>query len=761
MIKAKEKRLYPENLIRDFSKSLGLSFRFSELLISRGIDTLEKAKTFLSPKTANLSDPYLLKGIKESVERIKRAKDNGETVVVYGDYDADGITATTILSKCLLEYGIRKVIPVIPEREDGYGLSIDVLERFLDEDDNPELLITVDCGISAVKEVMELQDLDIDVIITDHHEIPDEIPSTTVVNCKLDGELFDGLCGAGVAYKLCYALIGEKANKYLDLVAIATVADNMPILGENRIIVSHGLELMKSGRCQPSVNTLISSAGMKEFTTSGIGYALAPRINAAGRMGNAYSALELFLTDDERKRQELATKLQEYNVKRQISCDELYQDAKSRLKDKVRKRVIVLFGEKWKTGLLGIVAAKLCEEYFKPVILFTERDGVLHGSARSIQSVNIFKAISEVKEYTVEFGGHSQAAGVSVEKDKLEKFENALDDYLKNNYVVSDFKKTTEVEEILTDKFSMEFAKEIELLEPCGAGNKKPLFAVNVGSVLANVTKAGSTHVLITTDYIDMIYFGGYQKLPLLLSPVSKTIVFESNVSTFNGREYLKGTVKEISTEYKDGDEEKATILGQNLNLLLNSKGDAKTIKKEDAQDIINRCISDVYGTLFVLYNPENHNKYKGLENFESSVYSPNLSGNVNCLCYGFSGQNANEYDKIVYLDSPLQIPQFKGESFVVDELDGFVNFDLSTDREIFKNIFIEIKKLGNSSFDTIRLKRCGNLDYSIFEIEFAIKVFFELGFIILKDGRYMLNPFMENKGLDKSIIYNEMLKKK
>ena len=297
------------NSIKNLSKSSNLLCETAAILYSRGYDTLEKIDKFLNAGKQNFYSPFLLSGVKEAVERLLAAKENGETVVIYGDYDADGICATTVLYRTLIEYGVN-VYAVVPEREDGYGLSQKSIDEVC-ENIFPDLLITVDCGISSHDEVEYLKDLGVDVIVTDHHELPKILPDCTVINCKLkDQEYpFDSLCGAGVAYKLATALIGEKANKFLDIVSLATVADSMPLVSENRDIVTEGLKNIKNGKVCKAIKSLIEISGIKEITASSLAFGVAPRVNAAGRMGDANSALKMFLSDSDFDVQKLSTAL--------------------------------------------------------------------------------------------------------------------------------------------------------------------------------------------------------------------------------------------------------------------------------------------------------------------------------------------------------------------------------------------------------------------------------------------------------------------
>lgn len=736
MIRIKERAIADKNLISEISLSLGVSEKLSWMLVERGCQSVESARKFLTPTISDLYDPFLLKGISEAVERISLAKQNGETVVIYGDYDADGISAVTVLCRTLKLYGI-DAVAVVPERENGYGLTEEVLSGVLEEY-YPDLIITVDCGISAVKEVAELKDLGVDVIITDHHEIPEQIPDCTVINCKIkegNDYPFDGLCGAGVAFKLAQALIGKKAEQFLDVVAVATIADSMPLLSENRAIVKEGLRLIKSGRCCNAIKALARIGGLKEANSTAIAYTIAPRINAAGRMGDAKSALSAFLSDDINEIESYAKLLNDYNVKRQSECDLLYRSAKAMVSQKSPdNRVIALHSPDWKAGLVGIVAAKLVEEYSKPVILFTEKDGLFHGSARSVAGVNMFKALSAVKDVAVDFGGHAQAAGVTVKAEDFEEFECKLNEYLVENCDVSDFIQITEVEEIVTEKFTVEFARELSLLEPFGISNKKPLFAVDCGKAFATPIKIGSPHISFKTDHIDLLMFNGFEKLNLLNSEIDKTIVFEPNISIFNGKESLKGHIKEIATVVSCSDGVKSAVLSGQLDFL-NENGSFISIDDDGVKGLLRLARKEIYGTLFIVNSLNTLQKFEDTKHFTKSVLAPDGKGNISVITYGSDGKIPEGYDKIVYLDKPLSVIETDKEVYVNCQTDGACGYNIRTERESLGKVFVAIK---NRPQGFIRITELlDSVDLDIDTVTFAVKVFVELGLVIPQGGRY------------------------
>lgn len=571
-MKIKERNFTKEQLnsISELSKEFGITELTLKILYGRGYTDKESIEKFLNPSKDNFISPYFLSGVEDAVKRITLARDNNETVVVYGDYDADGICATTILYKALKIFGI-DAYTVIPERENGYGLSESVINEVIDNY-FPDLIITVDCGISAKNEVEYLKDLGVDVIVTDHHEIPEELPDCTVINCKLKNQeySFDGLCGAGVAYKLSYALIGEDANQFLDLVSVATVADSMPLIGENRDIVKEGLEIIKRGESDKPLKTLLNLTGVKDITASSLGYSVAPRINAAGRMGDAYSCLKLFLSTNFGEIDELSKKLLNYNVSRQTECEKLYEEVKERLKTEgIYKNVIVLYGSEWMSGLVGIVASKIADEYYLPTILFTKSGDNLHGSARSIDGINVYNAIASAEEYIINFGGHSQAAGVTIKESDIENFAKKLSEHISSEYDDEVFERTLIVDGILDNGISFKTARELQKLEPCGIANKKPIFAVKVENLRLNVIK--DVHLSFNHNGFDYIYFNSIKNLELLKSKDEKTLIYEPNLSSYNGRDYLKGYVKTIA-DVKASNDDESVIRKSILSLLENNE---------------------------------------------------------------------------------------------------------------------------------------------------------------------------------------------
>ncbi len=741
-----------KNLIEQLSKSSGLTRETCTLLYKRGITSLEKINSFINPSKNDLIDPYKLSGISEAVERITKAKEENQVVVIYGDYDADGICATSVLYKALKKFGILANV-VVPERENGYGLSVEVIDQVA-ETYFPDLLITVDCGISNKNEVEYLQEIGIDVIVTDHHEIPEILPDCTVINCKLCGQeySFNGLCGAGVAYKLAYALIGESANEYLDYVAIATVADNMPLTMENRIIVKMGLDLIINRRGAKSIQMLANACQVKEITSSSLAFGLAPRINAAGRMGNAYLALKFFTEQDDNL-QELCNQLISYNIERQERCETLYKEAKELIeKMGVPDKIIVIYKESWQNGLIGIIAARIVEEYHLPCIILSGNNGVLHGSARSIEGINIFETIKSASSLLIDFGGHEQASGVTISKENVPLFTQKLKEYISKTYSQSVYERVVEVDDFLTENISFNFVKELELFEPCGAGNKKPLFAVDISRTQTRRLKSTSSHVLVSVSNVELMYFNGEKDINLLESDVKKQIVFELGINSFNNREYVTGYIKSVYEQFSITN-----------SVIINSiKKACKDICSSEVcgdYSEYNGDISSVnpygYGKLICVNNPKNVDKINLSQFVKTASLVTSEKGKTLVKVGGISDEEAFLYKEIIFVDKPFIFPKLRG---VVNYLIGEESYKRCLTREIVVNIYKEFVKLLNTERVTESLKTYSIIkgEYTLEQSIFVIEIFKELGIIKSLGGYLIIDKNIKND-LTNSKIYQAL----
>ena len=752
IIKKQQLSNYEKNLIQDLSNKSRLSFEMVALLYSRGIKTLDQINGFIYPSKKSFYSPFLLKDIDKAVKRISQAKEENQTVVIFGDYDADGILATSVLYKALQVYGIQ-AITVVPERDNGYGLTEEVIDCVISEY-LPDLIITVDCGISCFKEVEYIQDLGVDIIVTDHHEIPEILPNCITVNCKLQGQEypFSGLCGCGVAYKLASALIGEKADEYLDLVAIATIADSMPLIEENRAIVKEGLNLIKNSKCQKAVEILVKESQLKEVTAGSIAFSISPKINAAGRMNDAFTALRFFTTNDEQEMSVLVKSLIEYNAKRQDGCNELHLKAKEKIaKQGCPEKVIVLYDENWQQGLLGIISARIAEEYNLPCVILSKSGDSYHGSARSIEGINIYDALCYAKEYLEEFGGHAQAAGVKIKEENIALFTEKLKEFVSKNINKQIFNKKIIVEDIDIDDLTIKFAKELSLLEPFGIANEKPLFSTCVEDIIIRKMKADSPHLIICLDKFDLLYFYGESKLDLLTCSSKKNIVFELGVSTYNQKESLTGYVKAVEEEFAVTDELSINCALKVCNDILSTEinGDFTQF----SQDTLSSIDPFGYGTLICVNNQKNLDKFS-LNQFTITANSVvNLKSKTVVKVGGVTDEEAFLYKRVIYLDTPFILPKIRGVNNVVNT--SLQSYEPCLTREVVVDVYKKVVKLYNEGRVLLNDKIYKKIEcnYTLEQIVFAIETLKELG-IIKRKGELLVVDNSVKNDLSNSTIF-------
>ena len=485
----------------ELSKKINISPEISQILNNRGINDEKDAEIFMNPSLEYLRDPFLMKDMKKATERIKKAIENKERIYIYGDYDVDGVSSTSILYIYFksIDYPVKYYIP--NRLEEGYGINEDAIRKI--SNDGCDLIITVDCGITSVNEVGLANELGIDVIITDHHECQSDVPDAyAIVNPKQDdcNYPFDMLCGCGVAFKMIQALTDEEEFKtsmfdYLEVVTLATICDIVPLIDENRIIVKNGLKLMKEGK-NLGLRELIKVCGIEtsKIGSSHIGYSVGPRINASGRLGHSYLGVQLFTTDLEDEAKEIANILEAKNIERQMIESKMYKEAEDVISSSENykdDKVLVVAKEGWQHGIIGIVASKLTEKYYKPTILLTIEDGEATGSARSIKGFSIFDALVSCKDLMNKFGGHEQAAGLALNAENIEELRkrvNKIADYnLNKDDLIENIKVEYELEE---ESATLDLVDNLHKLEPFGLSNPSPRFIMR-DLLLTNIYKMG------------------------------------------------------------------------------------------------------------------------------------------------------------------------------------------------------------------------------------------------------------------------------
>jgi single-stranded-DNA-specific exonuclease len=480
----------PHRQADDLAQALGLSEITASVLVRRGYGDPDAARAFLAGEQP-LSDPFLIENMSAAVERIRDAVAGGKRICVHGDYDVDGICATVLAVLVLRELGA-DVEWHLPSRfDEGYGVSGNTLERLAEE--GCGLVLTVDCGITAVDEVRRARELGLDVVITDHHRAGDELPDCPVVATK-------ALCGTGVAFKLGQALLGpdsEVLRRHLDLVALATIADVVPLLDENRTLTIAGLRTLSRTQ-KPGLQALMKVAHVDPATveTGQIGFRLAPRINAAGRLGHPRAALELLLTDDADEARRLADRLEELNRDRQAVEDKILRAAIAQVEEwpeaKRRRKAYVVWGEDWHEGVIGIVASRLVERYNRPIVLLAGGDGMWKGSGRSIASFDLHGGLRECAQFLQRFGGHRAAAGLSILPEFVEPFADAFAAQAEGLLAPEDLVPTTVVDAVLPRgaKLTLDLCEELRRLAPFGLGNPE-VTLLAAGCELGDLTTVG------------------------------------------------------------------------------------------------------------------------------------------------------------------------------------------------------------------------------------------------------------------------------
>ena len=480
------------------AKKAGLGPEAARLLFSRGIKDEDSLSRFLAPSLDDLHDPYLLHDMDKAVNRIRRAIEQGEFILVYGDYDADGMTSASILKETLEQLGAECLVYLPNRFTDGYGPNASVYKYFI-EQQGISLIVTVDNGVAGHEAIDLAQSMGVDVIVTDHHSLPEVLPDAHAIVHPEHPEAdypFKHLAGCGVAFKLACALLEEVQVELLDLVAIGTIADMVSLTDENRIMVQYGLEILRN-TLRIGLQELFEVAGISssDLTEETVGFQLAPRLNALGRLDDPNPAIDLLTGFDDEGVREIALMIQDKNEERKEIVQAIYEEAKSLVDP--NKSVQVLAKEGWNPGVLGIVAGRLLEEIGQTVIVLNIEDGRAKGSARSIEAVDIFEALDPHRELFIAFGGHAGAAGMTLEVDKLEALSELLEAYITEKGLDVATKNNLRLDENLDlDALTIETVKNFERLAPFGMDHQKPVFYIRDFQVEnARTMGAGNAHL--------------------------------------------------------------------------------------------------------------------------------------------------------------------------------------------------------------------------------------------------------------------------
>ncbi len=509
--------------VQKLAKEINISDSIARILLHRGISTYDQAKEFFRPQFTNLHDPFLMDGMELAVGRIEKALQNKERILVFGDYDVDGTNSAAMLYLYFRELGAETMFHIPDRIKEGYGISKTGIDR--GKDFGATLLISVDCGITAIEQVEYARTLGIEVIICDHHEPGEGLPKAFAVldplkpNCPYP---FKYLCGCGVGFKLMQAL-AQRAGKpenvypYADFTTLATTADIVPLVGENRILTKIGLQQINA-KPRPGIQALINSSGVElgKISTGQIVFVLAPRINAVGRMGDATRAVKLLTSEDEFTAMQLAQVLEEENRNRRKIDEDTFFKAQELVETSLNSGnhpAIVLHHQDWHPGVIGIVASRLVEKYYRPTIMLTTVDGVAKGSARSIVGFDIHKALKRVEDKLIQFGGHKYAAGLAVRLDKIDEFRTAFN--LVVEELMTDDIRTPEIKidtELNLGELTPRFLKILKEFAPFGPGNMRPTFIARNVETVGLPKIAGKDHLRFkarqNNNTLDCIGFG-------------------------------------------------------------------------------------------------------------------------------------------------------------------------------------------------------------------------------------------------------------
>ena len=473
------------SLQNQFSKELGISKVLAQILINRKITLIPAAEKFLKSAISDLFSPHLFSDMSKAISLVKKAQENKEKVMVFGDYDVDGITSTVLLKKTFMDMGL-EVIHHIPHRvNEGYGLNQEIV-RFAKEN-QVKLMVTADCGIVNHKEIEALRQANIDVIVTDHHEPQDsKLPAaSSIINPKVkhSGYPYRELAGVGVAYKFAQGITGSLLIDNLDLVALGTIADSVPLTGENRIIAKEGLVRLSQTK-RLGLRAIIENAGIKNnakrFNSTYVSFIIAPRLNAPGRMDYADISLKLLMCQSIQEAQELAGELEKFNRQRQKIESKILEEAEELINQQMNfkeHKVIVIAKEDWHQGVLGIVASKLADRFYRPAIVISIKEDLCKGSARSIKNFHLFDALMDCKELLDSFGGHAHAAGLLITKDNINEFRKSINKLASDRLTLEDLLPSKDIDaELILGDLNELLVRELELLEPFGMANPEPLF---------------------------------------------------------------------------------------------------------------------------------------------------------------------------------------------------------------------------------------------------------------------------------------------
>ncbi len=790
--------LIETNQVKLLADTLKISRPLAEVLYTRGYKLPEEARAFLHPQTQEFFEPLLLTDMPQACELINKHIKNKSRIVVYGDYDVDGVCASAIVFLALKKAGAH-INYYIPDRhQEGYGLNEMAMKAVAGKYD---LLISVDCGISSYKEVELGKSLGMDIVITDHHSLPERLPDCVCVDPKRPGEQpYSELCGAGVAFKLVSALFGlEEGMEYIDLAAIATIADIVPLTGENRQIVREGLKRINSSP-RAGLAALAQAAGVKTngLSASDIAFTLAPRLNAAGRLESASRSLELLIEPE--LAEESAQLLNSLNIERQEIEKEIYQSAvqmagtSGQIRD---ARIIILASQDWDKGVIGIVASRMVERFHRPCILFALEGDLATGSGRSVQGVNMFETLCHFSDYFIKFGGHEMAAGMTLKAELLEELSAALDEYIKENinpkcfYPSARYDARADISEI-----TPRLCEELKLFEPFGMGNPTPKFRFD-GLKPANIRIIGKNSNHLKASFcsdntaIEGIAYS-YLNSGVELNPdFDYTVIASPMLSRWNDITSAFLRLDAVSAELSE--ERLLYLIERDCDLIMRSfysqfslDGDGdESMEEEDFEQFCERLLEflqdDISGTAVLCSHPDMCSRLVRFLRTHSPrtdisfYHSAGMTGGYNIFLIGvdYLKLNLDGYSSVFMAGAPACTARALSERFPYADFYLYTRAEGEKLKEGYNDISREhmgraFKLLKHTCAQSALLLSREHLIMTAHSLDsgisaaflaFALEVFLQLGFFIEETANDLtfikISPNIKQAELSNSAIYN------
>ena len=746
----------------------GLPRWMSTLLYARGIKNREEADAFLSPDINQLYDPYLLNDMDKAVSIINNARKLNQRIVIYGDYDVDGICASVILHETLRAMGIAAII-YIPDRfDEGYGLNEEAITKLSKEAD---ILISVDCGITSVKEVDLAKKLGMQVIITDHHTLPEKLPNADAIVSQLIGDYpFKSLCGAALAWKLSTVLKGmDYALMQIDLCALATVADMVPLLGENRVIVSHGLKQIGKTKREGliALKTVSGIAEGDSVSSEQVAYYMAPRLNASGRLSNAQLAVELLLEKNAGRAFNLASELDRLNSLRRQEENKVLSEAKNKLKsfDSFSYRSIVVAGENWNSGVLGLVAGKIAEFYNYPTVVLSIDGENCVGSARSAGDINLYDALNACSDIFTRFGGHEKAAGLSINKGNIEAFVERFDDEVKKQLSAGDIIPKAYYDfELDLNLANMDMVENLYRLAPFGIGNPEPQFlSRDVNAIHPRAVGVDGKHLKLVlqqnSGMVDAIAFNKGDKINALRGNID--VLYTLDINKFMGKTTVQSKVQHIINGedifVKDISAQQEIILQDLVLCMSNGSNRVSVPYKSEAPKI-----SGIRGTLLFCRTYETAKRMSKLyPDMDRLIFSANDERLYNSILYssGFDGIKS-PYRTIYLCDGILHPNEADIIKYISPKANVIVLERTHELTELLKSISVSIEELREGYVNAKSLGTLDSLPWNNTKKKVCLYILDELKLISLSDdvSFFSMLPMRKCDPID-SKLYNYLSK--